>query len=180
MKITQKKNSKNIIVAVVFAVATFFYVFTGEDYFELFDRSQEVLQDTENKKNEGSLSAEGIYSVIHIVDGDTFDIENGERVRMIGIDTPERGEVYYKEAKEYLKILIHGKKVRLVKDVSERDRYGRLLRHVYVDDQWINKKMIRDGFARLVTYAPDVAHVADFTSAERAARKEHIGLWRNK
>lgn len=171
------KNSKNVVVATIIAVATFFYVLTGEDYLAVFDDAH--VQSTEKSAGVNDV-ADGVYRVTHIVDGDTFDIDSGERVRMIGIDTPERGDVYYKEAKEYLTILIHGKNVRLAKDVSERDRYGRLLRHVYIDEQWINEKMIRDGFARLVTYAPDVSHVADFTRAERAAREEQIGLWRNK
>jgi micrococcal nuclease len=120
----------------------------------------------------------GYYRVIRIVDGDTFDIENGERVRMIGIDTPERGENYYLEAKDHLATLIGDKMVYLAKDISERDRYERLLRHVYIDDIWINELMVRDGFAHVVTFPPDVMHVDVFREAEADARKNERGLWR--
>ncbi|MFA5986169.1 MAG: thermonuclease family protein [Parcubacteria group bacterium] len=117
------------------------------------------------------------HHVTHIVDGDTFDIETGERVRMIGMDTPERGKPYYAEATAHLKSLIEDKDVILKKDVSEKDRYGRLLRHVYVGEQWVNKTMIEDGYARLVTYPPDVAHVQDFKEAETRARETESGIW---
>lgn len=119
----------------------------------------------------------GYHRVIRIVDGDTFDIENGERVRMIGIDTPERGDHYYAEAKDHLTSLIADQMVYLTKDVSERDRYERLLRHVYIDDLWINELMIRDGFAHSVTFPPDVMHVDVFQAAEMEARKNERGLW---
>jgi micrococcal nuclease len=117
------------------------------------------------------------HHVTHIVDGDTFDIETGERVRMIGMDTPERGKPYYAEATAHLKSLIEDKDVVLKRDVSENDRYGRLLRHVYVGEQWVNKTMIEDGYARLVTYPPDVAHVQDFKEAETRARETESGIW---
>ena len=71
----------------------------------------------------------------YIVDGDTIDVEIGGatyRVRYIGIDTPERGDCYFDEAKDKNAELVLGQYVRLVKDVSETDRYGRLLRYVYV------------------------------------------------
>lgn len=120
----------------------------------------------------------GYHRVIRIIDGDTFDIENGERVRMIGIDTPERGEHYYDEAKDHLSSLIGDKTVYLTKDISERDRYERLLRHVYIDEAWINELMVRDGFAHAVTFPPDVMHVDIFREAEMEARKNERGLWR--
>lgn len=118
--------------------------------------------------------------VTHIVDGDTFDIATGERVRMIGIDTPERGKYFYKESSGYLAGLIDGKQVVLVKDVSETDRYGRILRHVYYDDVWINEQMIKDGFAKFVTFPPDVMHVDVFSNAQESAREQKRGLWADK
>ncbi len=121
--------------------------------------------------------ADGEYTVTHIVDGDTFDINTGERVRMIGMNTPERGETYYSEATQELTSLIDGKTVTLTKDVSETDRYGRLLRHVYIGDMWINKEMVVRGYARFVTFPPDVAHVDEFTQAEKEAREAKRGLW---
>ncbi len=115
--------------------------------------------------------------VVRVIDGDTFEIETGERVRMIGIDTPERGKYFFTEATDNLKKLIEGKKVVLKKDVSETDKYGRLLRHVYYEDVWINKKMIEDGFAKFVTFPPDVYHVDEFKQAQKRARENGVGLW---
>ncbi|XLQ19866.1 MAG: thermonuclease family protein [Candidatus Moraniibacteriota bacterium] len=120
------------------------------------------------------------HEVTYVVDGDTFDIDTGERIRMIGMDTPERGEPYYKEATDRLKELIEGKEVVLKKDISETDRYDRLLRHVYVGDDWINKIMIDEGYARFVTFPPDVYHVDIFKEAQRDARKNNAGLWMKK
>ncbi len=118
-----------------------------------------------------------VVIVTHIVDGDTFDIANGERIRLIGINAPEKGEYFFVEAKKHLGELIDGKKVILKKDVSETDRYGRLLRHVYYNDMWINKKMIEDGFARAVTIPPDVAHTRIFSEAQKHAREKKLGIW---
>ena len=171
------QNSKSFIVAAIIAVATFFYVFTGEDHLSLFDDQMTVDHQENDVFVEKKDDNDEMYYVTHIVDGDTFDIEGDERVRLIGIDTPERGEKYYRESTEYLRSLVDGKRVRLKKDVSKRDRYGRLLRHVYVDDVWINKKMIEDGYARLLTYPPDVSHVEVFSLFEQKAREKKIGLW---
>ena len=132
-----------------------------------------LKQETINNKQ----TEERVFIVVHIVDGDTFDVDSGERIRMLGIDTPERGEYFYKEAKNRLAELIEGKEVKLVKDVSERDRYGRLLRHVYYNNEWINKKMIDEGFARFVTFPPDVSHVEVFEKAQRGARDNKRGMW---
>lgn len=149
-------------MATVFAVSVFLYILNDDTPVPI------VMDDSKE-------SAE--YLVTHIVDGDTFDIATGERVRMIGIDTPERGKSYYDESAEYLKDLIYDKKVRLEKDQSEIDRYGRLLRHVYVNDVWINHKMISDGYARFVTFPPDVEHAEVFRAAQKEAREAKKGLW---
>ena len=91
--------------------------------------------------------------VSRIVDGDTIELGTGERVRYIGIDTPEtvdpRKEVqcFGKEASAKNKELVEGKEVRLVKDVSDKDKYGRLLRYVYVGDVFVNEKLVSEGYA---------------------------------
>ena len=136
-------------------------------------------ESVENKQSEDIATAQKDV-VVHIVDGDTFDIASGKRVRLIGIDTPERGEYFYKEAKERLRELVENKEVILKKDISETDRYGRLLRHVYLDDVWINKLMIEEGYARFVTYPPDVNHVEVFKKAQEKAREDGVGLWKKR
>ncbi len=137
----------------------------------------ESVGDGTSAQDSVSADDDGTVHVTHIIDGDTMIISGGEHVRLIGIDTPERGEPYYREATQQLRELIEGKNIRMEKDVSERDRYGRLLRHIYVGDLWVNAEMIRAGYARFVTFPPDVKHVRIFERLEREARENQRGLW---
>jgi len=93
--------------------------------------------------------------VTRIIDGDTFEISTGEKVRLICIDTPELGEAGGEEAKAYLESLILNKLIRLEKDVSETDAYGRLLRYAYIDDRFINKELVEEGYAEVFRYGDD-------------------------
>ena len=124
--------------------------------------------------------------VTRVVDGDTIEVQvDGKeyKVRYIGVDTPEtvdpRRPVGYfgKEASVKNKELVEGKTVRLEKDVSDTDRYGRLLRYVYVGETMINLELIRLGYAKAATYPPDVKYVSIFLDAEREARNAGRGLW---
>ncbi len=121
--------------------------------------------------------------VSRVVDGDTVELSDGRRIRYIGIDTPEIVhprkpiECFGKEAQEENKKLVEHKNIRLAKDVSYVDKYGRLLRYVYVDDIFVNDFLVRQGFARASTYPPDVKYSNQFLEAEREARKNNRGLW---
>jgi len=119
--------------------------------------------------------------VTQIIDGDTIDVEiNGEtyRVRYIGMDTPERDEPLFMEAAEANARLVANQTVILVKDVSETDRYGRLLRYVYLEDgTFVNGELVRKGYAQASTYPPDVAFQDTFTDLQRTAVNAGIGLW---
>jgi micrococcal nuclease len=120
-------------------------------------------------------------AVVRVVDGDTIVVAIGAgrsaKVRLIGIDTPERDECMYREATERLRALVAGTSVRLVRDVSETDRYGRLLRYVYARDSFVNAMMVSEGFAAAATYPPDVAHALQLAGLERVARLAKRGLW---
>lgn len=121
--------------------------------------------------------------VIKVIDGDTVEIEGGEKIRYIGIDTPEtkhptKGvECFGKEAFAKNKELVEGKEIRLEKDVSETDRYGRLLRFVYIGDIFVNDYLLRQGYAHASTYPPDVKMAEQFRAAEKEARENNRGLW---
>lgn len=121
--------------------------------------------------------------VERVVDGDTFVLVGGERVRLIGVDTPESVksgspvECFGPAASTFLKELIAGKTVRLVRDVSDRDRYGRLLRYAYLGDTFINETLVRSGYATVATFPPDVRELEKFRVAEREARTAQVGLW---
>ncbi len=119
--------------------------------------------------------------VTKIVDGDTIDVViNGEtyRVRYILINTPEVDQPLYKEATEANRKLVEGKTVYLVKDVNETDRYGRLLRYIYLaDGTFVNVELVRQGFAQLATFPPDVAKESEIRAAQQVAVAAGVGLW---
>ena len=124
-----------------------------------------------------------IVIVARVVDGDTIKLESGEVVRYIGIDTPEIVDLrkpvqcYAKEASAKNKELVEGKEVRLEKDVSETDKYGRLLRYVWLGDMLVNEVLVKEGYAKSSTYPPDVKYQDRFTQAQSEARTNNMGLW---
>jgi micrococcal nuclease len=125
--------------------------------------------------------------VVYVVDGDTIDVEIGGqeyRVRYIGIDAPETVkpktpvEWMGPEASAANKALVAGKIVFLEKDVSNVDKYGRLLRYVYLaDGTCVNGELVRQGYAQAITYPPDVKHQGRLRVLEREARQASLGLW---
>jgi micrococcal nuclease len=123
------------------------------------------------------------FKVVNVVDGDTIKLENGDVVRYIGIDAPETVhpskpvQCFGKEASDKNEELVEGKEVRLVKDISETDKYGRLLRYVYIDDIFVNDYLVRNGFANSSSYPPDVKYQDQFKQAEEEARNNKRGLW---
>lgn len=128
-------------------------------------------------------STEQTYLVTRVIDGDTFEIEGGKKIRMIGIDTPEtvapRKEIecFGKEASAKTTELLLGTRVKLVKDVSETDSFGRLLRYVYVGDMFVNKVLVWEGYAHARSYPPDVKHQKELQIDEKHARDAKVGLW---
>jgi micrococcal nuclease len=122
-----------------------------------------------------------LAQVTQVIDGDTIDVDmdgTTYRVRYIGMDTPEQGAPFFQEATGANAELVDGKEVVLVKDVSETDQYGRLLRYVYLPDgTCVNSELVRLGFAQIATYPPDVAHEAEFLALQQEARDTGLGLW---
>jgi len=116
--------------------------------------------------------------VLRVIDGDTIVAEGGYHVRYIGIDSPESNEFYYSEAKQMNVDLVAGKKVRLEGDITDKDSYGRLLRYVYVGDDFINAEMVRQGCAWAVAYPPDVKYQVYLEAMEKEARQIKRGFWR--
>ena len=110
-----------------------------------------------------------------IIDGDTFRLENGEKVRLIGIDAPELSQPGGDESRQYLTQLILNKGVTLKKNYEDRDKYDRLLRFVYIDDVCINEEMIRQGYAE-ARYLPDSIREY-YIQLEIGAETAKAGLW---
>jgi Micrococcal nuclease (thermonuclease) homologs len=128
-------------------------------------------------------------TMLRVVDGDTVDVTidgQSERVRLIGIDTPETKkpntpvQCYGPEATTFTKSLLPADTpLHLERDVVARDDYGRMLAYVYLvgDGTFVNMSIIRQGYARPLTIPPNVAHADEFVQAARTAEANNIGLW---
>lgn len=125
--------------------------------------------------------------VVRVVDGDTIHVRLGERVekvRYIGVDTPEiqhptRGEEPGgRQAAQVNRRLVAGRQVQLELDVQARDRHGRLLAYVWVGDLMVNAELVRLGYAQVLTVPPNVKHRELLAKLQREARDAGRGLWR--
>jgi micrococcal nuclease len=134
--------------------------------------------------NSGSQAANA--TVARVVDGDTIVLRGGERVRYIGMDTPESVkpgtpvQCYAKAASHENQQLVAGERVRLRYDAEHEDRYGRTLAYVYRarDGLFVNAELVRRGYARQLTIPPNVAHAGLFGRLATQARERGRGLWR--
>jgi micrococcal nuclease len=126
--------------------------------------------------------------VVRVVDGDTVVVRTGgreERVRYIGVDTPESVkpgtpvQCFAKAASAENRRLVEGREVRLVRDVEARDRYGRTLAYVYrkSDGLFVNAELVRRGYGKPLTIPPNVAHAAELDRLAAGARRQGRGLW---
>jgi len=127
--------------------------------------------------------------VLKVVDGDTIKLSNGRLLRYIGLDTPEvrikdkNGDFKYMpqpfslEAKEFNRKLVDGKDIRIEFDFEKTDRYGRLLGYCFVDETFVNAKLVEQGYAVISTIPPNVKYVEFFIAAQKKARKMKKGLW---
>lgn len=133
-----------------------------------------------------------LVTVSRVIDGDTFELNDGRKVRLIGVNTPEstnRTEVFGKEASNYTKSKLEGKQIYLQKDVSDTDRYGRYLRLAWLDvpssldseseirSKMFNADLVLNGYAEPATYPPDVRYSEYFRKFAREAREGEKGLW---
>lgn len=148
---------------------------------------------------QGNLYSQETYCIVtRVVDGDTFEIDTGEKVRLLGIDTPEKwqsskldkdSETSGKDkeilkrlgslASDYTKNALLNQRIRLEADPtnSDKDRYGRLLRYAYLEDNTLfNLKIIQDGYAYAYTKFP-IIYLEEFRAAEKSARENKKGLW---
>jgi len=136
-----------------------------------------------------SQSDPAVVQVVRVIDGDTIQVcciaRKREKVRYIGINTPEtkhptKGVEYYgQEAAEANRKLVEDKTVILTFDVEQRDRYGRLLAYVFLEDgTFVNAWLVEHGFAQVMTVPPNVKHQDLFLKLQREARETGRGLWR--
>lgn len=136
----------------------------------------EVVQPAKSEPGPSGQAA----TLVRVTDGDTIVVEMGGqtyRVRYIGMDTPESGQYGFGQATEANRRLLANGPLRLEKDISETDQYGRLLRYVFAGDVFVNAELVRLGYAYADTWPPDVKYSDRFLQFQREAREAGRGLW---
>ena len=121
-----------------------------------------------------------LVTVLRVIDGDTLEVEYRgvvERLRLIGIDAPERNECFYDEATEALSSMVQHGQVRLEVGTESRDKYGRLLGYVFTGGTFINEEMVTAGYATEWQYGLNDKYVRRLVTAESLARRQARGLW---
>jgi endonuclease YncB( thermonuclease family) len=138
----------------------------------LIDNSPEINipEDIFEKKKD-------IYVVKRVIDGDTIELENGNIIRFLGINSPEKGECLYLEAKNTTLSKLEGKEVILEKDSQDKDIYGRFLRYVYIDDLLISDYLVKNGFAKYNSYGNDLILKDTLIESQKIAFDNKLGIW---
>lgn len=178
-------ETKNFLISFLMLCVLILGAFLLEPEVEEIEKEKKSIEDIARITQE--IQSE-VYEVTRVIDGDTIVVKKDEqeyRVRMIGIDTPESVhpnkpvEYFGIEASNKLKELIENKNVELKADVTQDDvdRYGRLLRYVYLDDVDINLEMIKQGYAFEYTYRVPYEKQEEYREAESNARLNNLGLW---
>lgn len=194
MKLTKKtKKAIGGLIGLVLAIGCAKYGIGLSEYEEEISAltGVDIIEGKTNSKEEKVNTEDlGTYKVVRVVDGDTFIINyNGkeERVRLIGVDTPEsvhpneeKNTAFGKKVSNFSKEKLTNKEVQIEFDVSQRDKYGRLLCYVYVDGQMYNKLLLEEGLAKVATYPPNVKYVEDFTKIQKEARENKKGMWQDE
>lgn len=121
----------------------------------------------------------GSSKVERVIDGDTVILEDGKRVRYVGINTPERAQPYFAEAVALNRRLTEGKHVRLEGDEVQEDGYHRLLAYVYVDRDMVNARLIEEGLAHVFVIPPNLRYYDRFLELQRRARAARRGMWQS-
>jgi micrococcal nuclease len=171
-----QRYSKNLHIYLPIFAAICIFVFYSNSITDI--RYQPKTQRTQSHP-----IASSTVLVTRVIDGDTFEISTGEHVRYIGIDTPELAnskgeeECFAQQAKKYNERLILHQEVTLFTDKSDKDRYGRLLRYVYVGNLFINDQLVREGFAFAKSYPPNVSRQHGLNQAQLSAKQSSKGVW---
>ena len=183
-------NTKLLVIAsLLIIIFGFGFLWFGLKPALLRPISTPVVETTPIATSSATQEIEGERALVtKVVDGDTIDLENGKTVRFVGMDTPETVDprrpvgCFGKEASSETKSLLSGKVVILQKDVTDTDKYGRILRYVYLPLEdgkilFVNDYLVREGFAKVYTYPPDVKFDNQFREAEKEAKMGKKGLW---
>ncbi|MBL7156466.1 MAG: thermonuclease family protein [Candidatus Pacebacteria bacterium] len=141
------------------------------------------LMDSETGLDIVSETGSELVEVVRVIDGDTLEIDNGSVVRLLGIDSPERDECYYSEAKQALNELVLGENVKLEKDIFGTDNFGRLLRYVFlpegdfINDVFVNDYLLEQGFANTLLMSNSQKYRDILIHSRNEAVTDERGMW---
>lgn len=173
-----KHSQKSVILIFLFLVVFYFVGIVDKNfYFENISVLSTPFFD--NKPKNFSQNR-----VTYVIDGDTIEIDTGERVRLIGINAPEisynekPSDCFSQEAKQKLSMLVDSKMIQLERDVTNEDKYERLLRYVWIDNLLVNETLVLEGYAVVDVFQPDTAYVQRLYRAQHFARIKKKGLWK--
>lgn len=147
---------------------------------------QEQIKGLQKKPEEGGkcftqqvspIESTRFATVTYVIDGDTIEVDGEERIRYLGINTPESGRPYFTEATNENKKLVEGKEIKLELDAQTKDKYGRTLAYVWVGETMVNLELVCRGYANVYTFPPNVKYKDLFLEAESEAREAQRGLW---
>jgi len=127
----------------------------------------------------GKAVKTSLANVTRVIDGDTVELATGVRIRLVCIDAPETGQLHADEAKERLEELVLGKEVELEPDKTDKDKYGRTLRYIWVDGGLASEALIEEGLAKSYHYPPDLKYCDIMDAAQEAAQSKKLGIWEN-
>jgi len=176
----------------IFPFLVILILMSGENtslYFDKLQSFEDIAKET-NALGEKDIRQLKKVHVQKVIDGDTIKIDSGENVRFIGVDTPETVhpkksvQCFGKEASNKTKSLLEGKDIYMEKDISDTDKYGRLLRYLYLPNPdapeeviFVNEYLIEQGYGTVITYPPDVKYHKQFLAVQKQAQEERSGLW---
>lgn len=124
----------------------------------------------------GPLAAETVR-VKKVVDGDTLILADGRKVRLLGINTPEKGEPYFHKARRFTEAATKDTTLQLEYDREGEDGYGRLLAYVYVKGEMLNARLVKEGLAHVMLIGANQRHASLLLHNQAEARKKRKGLW---
>jgi micrococcal nuclease len=120
------------------------------------------------------------FTVVRVLDGDTMELAGGDRLRLLGIDTPEQGEPFYDSATDLIARIAFQHQGRIEYANSRRDKYGRLLGYLYFDTVFVNRVVIDSGYGYVYLFSDNELHsepVRELIEAQRSAIARRVGLW---
>lgn len=164
MKSKKASSAKWLVVSAVFVVLSIIFLLIPE-------RSTQPPLSEEKKPPSADIF------IAEIIDGDTFRLSDSSTVRLIGVDTPEKNQPFYDEAVAFAESLFLGCRARMEHDKDPIDKYGRDLFYVFIDSEFVNRKILLEGLGSVYFFQSNLKHAAEFIDAQKKARAAKIGIW---